>query len=199
MNKFLYRLCLCLLTLPFLFALTISGVWWTTDVSDDKRVWGQYEKDRSYRLNMDLFILEDKILGIPYRKALALPRDFAMPGGRIYSAPASIAAYEHYNRTPSEESASIGDIHLTNPVLGIARKGIKIKADRVKRIIGWHWWSGSYEQYEVIGVIESGEFKGVELRLVDVSRSHQDVTFDGAWFYTWAPEPIFFDEQYYSE
>ena len=197
MSKLLYycRLSLFIIVIFSLSALIISGVWWTTDVSADKRVWGQYEKDKSYRLNMDLFILEEKVLDIPLKKILALPRDFAMPEGRFYSAPLSIEIHERHGRNSSEENISTGGF----PVIGIARKGIKIKADRVERTVGWHWWSGSFKQYEVIGVIESGKFKGSELRLFDVSRSHQDVAFEGAWFFTWAPEPIIFDERYYSE
>lgn len=158
-----------LVLLPVAFKVLLLGFHSTSDASNDSRLWGGYQHHKEYVLIKDLFLM--KVSGgmaQSGRLALVPARSDKKRGG-YYDSPETIIAYEADPKNAAIIDLGDGASYRID-VVGILRKGTRLRALRLDRHDGWSLWtSGSTTTLTPWAEVLDGEYVGKEVDLTDVS------------------------------
>lgn len=148
-----------------------------TDVTDDEKLLGGYDKNKEYIILRDIFLQSDSS-GLSGDRLILIPESsFKRCLGRHATAPKSI---EQYRNNPEEATKTeYGKI----PVIGIVTKGTKLKLSRIERNMGLNWFYGTHDSLTPFAKILTGEFEGKEVDITDISIYYQNDSDDGPFIY----------------
>lgn len=166
-----------------MLCLGLIGCELNSDVSGQTHLWGGYERDKIYRINFDVFLMQNPSLAwFSGEEALVPPSGVKMPSAGKYTAPYSVHFYRTGKHLPNEigRYPSLSKSHDFGPdqfivdwtqskVLGVVEKGTRLRASSVKMKRQWSPFYGFTSIVSVFGEIIDGEFAGLEANLSGLS------------------------------
>ena len=163
-----------------LWVFAMIGVSFSTDVTDDKKLWGGYNPDNEYFLDRSVFIIKaDKNAG--GHLVLVPEESFKRCLGRHWSAPDTI---DEYRADPVQASIKQYDgFEKKIDIVGIIEKGTILKPHRLEKTTGWNLWYGGAATITPFAKVIGGPFQGKLVDLTDVSIYYQANGEDGPFIY----------------
>lgn len=150
----------------------------TTNVSDNAKLWGQYEFGKEYILLIDVFLRKD--VGSK-KKDLALVPPGAFEGepgrSRLLIAPSTV---QDYQSDPMKATSAIGE----DKIVGIIKAGTIIRCALLQKHEGASLWFGSYKTLSPYAEIVNGEFVGKMVNIHDLSITSEEIN----GVYTYRPD-----------
>lgn len=144
----------------------ITGISFTSDVTDNKNLWGGYDVDSKYTLDRPVFIIKtDQITG--GRLVLVPEESFSRCLGRFWSAPDSI---DEYRADPVQAAIKQYDgFEVKIDVVGVLEMGTNLELHKLEKKSAWSLWFGRTTTIKPLAKVIDGPFQGKIVDLSDVS------------------------------
>jgi hypothetical protein len=152
--------------------ILVAGCDYTSNVSSKPELWGEYKYQRNYVLLRDIFLQRSSQGMAPHGRYVLVPEASLDRGcGRHESSPNTIAEYEKNPRAASIVKS--GDNEYPIDVVGIVRKGTRLRTSRLDKHTGISWFYGHVETLTPYAEILDGQFAGKEVDITDISYFYQ--------------------------
>jgi|OpeIllAssembly_1097287.scaffolds.fasta_scaffold964903_1 hypothetical protein len=161
-----------------------GGIDYTSNVSNNADLWGEYKYQRNYVLLRDVFIQKSSQGMAPHGRFVLVPEaSFGRHCGRHESSPKTIAEYEKNPRAAAIVKS--GEYEFPIDVVGIVRKGTRLRTSRLDKHTGFSWFYGHVETLTPCAEILDGQYAGKKVDITDISYYYQK---DGKGIFMYKPE-----------
>jgi len=163
-----------------LWFFAMIGVSFSTNVTEDKELWGGYNPDNQYVLDRSVFIIKaDKYAG--GHLVLVPEESFKRCLGRHWSAPDTI---DEYRDDPVQASIKQYDgFEMKIDVIGIIERGTILELHKLEKNTEWSLWYGGTTTIKPFAKVKDGTFQGELVDLTDVSIYYRANGQDGPFIY----------------
>jgi hypothetical protein len=159
-----------------------GGIHYTSDVSGNEGLWGGYQYQKNYKLLRDVFLKRSSQGMAPWGRLVLVP-EASLKGhpGRHESSPESIAVYEA--NPQAAVVRDLGDFKYKIDVVGIVRRGTRLRTIRLDKHKGFSWFFGYVEDLTPYAEILDGEYAGKVVDITDISIYYRKKRGEGIFMY----------------